>query len=254
MRLPDALGQKFQMGGQAHGVQAVLLQIDPVGFPHNVQGALDKLQGKVGGVAVYRDGDQVQGDVARLVLGEGDAAAVLYDLQRTPAQVVLLLIEKLGFIQQKVRQLDALFLPFDGKADVVDEGDGGLIAHGKACILCHCQDLFRGAHDAGFHILKHLEEFGLHLVLHIVDLFNVALLHRIPRPLLKADALPQDNGLPPVRHDRRNRIVIEYLDCLHSSTSVEFGSPDRPQALGDSPKGNYSVACVIAKKPRALVW
>ena len=168
----------------------------------------------VSGIAIHRDGHKVQGDVAGLVLREPDAAALLDDVQRLAAQLVLLLIEQLRLVQQQIRQGDVLFEPFNGEADVIDQGDGGLIAHAKALVFGHCQNALRGAHHIGLHILQDFQEFGLHLVLHVVDLLNEAGIHLLAGALVKTDALAKNNRLTAIGHHRGNRIVVEYSDRL----------------------------------------
>ena len=219
LALEDALGQEFQVGDEAHGVQAVRVQGHAVGLLDDVQGALDELQDVVGRVLVHRDGDEVQGDIARLVLRQGHAAAFPDDVQRPAAQVKLPAVEEPGLTQKQVGQAHAAALALNGEADVVYQGDGGLVAHGEAVRLRGGDDPLGGLHHVGPHVLEHLEELGLHLVLDIVDLLHQILADPVPGPLVEADPPPQHNGLPAVGHHGGDGIVIENLDGTHTNTS-----------------------------------
>ena len=97
------------MGCQAYRIQTVLVKGNAVGFLHNVQSTLYKLQESIGCIAIHGNRHQVQGDIPRLIFRQLHTAAILDNFQGTPPQLILLLIEQLRFVQQQIRQGDAFF-------------------------------------------------------------------------------------------------------------------------------------------------
>ena len=103
---------------------------------------------------------------------------------------------------------------------MINQGDGGLAAHVQPLPFRRGQNPFGSPDDAGLDILEHLQEAGLHLRLDIVDLFDELFVHRLAGAFAEADALSQHHSLTPIGHHRGNRVIVEYLDCLHGSTPV----------------------------------
>ena len=151
----------------------------------------------------------MHGDVPRLILRQRHAAAVLNHRKGPAAQLILLAVQQLRLMEQQVGEGEAVVLPLNGKADVVDEGDGRLTAHGTAVFLRHGDNPLHRVHDAGLDVLEHLQKFPLHHVLHIVDLLNFAVVNFISGTLAEADAIPQHNSFLAAGSDHSDCAVVE---------------------------------------------
>ena len=163
----------------------------------------------------------MQRDVAGLVPGQQDAAAALDDGKRLFAQRKFPGVEQLGLGQHQIGQEDAGLEALDGETDMVNEGNGGLIAQLHTGVPGLTDDLLRSAHHIGTHILQHFQKLGLHFGLHIVDFLNAAFIDLAAGAFGKADPVAQQDRLASVRGDGRHGVVIEYLDGSHTYTNLQ---------------------------------
>ena len=115
----DPLGQEFQMGSQADGIQVIGIQLNAVGLFDNFRDTADKLQRIVGIFAVHLSSSQLQRNISGFLLGQFRSTEDADPFQRPQTDLVFPGIQHLGFREHQIRKADALLQPLQRKADVV---------------------------------------------------------------------------------------------------------------------------------------